>query len=677
MTGGRLLPRVAVVIPTYNGAALTHACVASLLESPPELCSWDVIVVDDGSDEDATGSLEGLPESARLVSLPENSGFAAACNAGAKAAGDCDHLVFLNNDTIPLAGWLDELVRAVEEHPEAAAAGAKLLFPNGIIQHAGVTVGQDRWPRHLYAGFPEEHPAPNRARAVLAVTAACLLIRRADFDALQGFDTAFHNGYEDIDLCLRLGERGRQIRYCPTSVVYHLESVTRWRDGPISTEHNDRLFDERWRAKLEPDDLRHYIEDGLLSFEYGPYYPMTLVVDPALAVIRRPGEDAGGLERLLGIRSQQVMEMLSQQTRVALRERSTRAPHPGPSRRPARSEPVVLRTGGVHRIGGAGADARVISLVLPVKNEAASLRELIPAVLAQDAQAAVEIVAVDSGSSDDTVDVLRAFDATIIQIEPADFDHGLTRNLAAEHAKGDALLFMNGRTRPVNDHWLAPLIATLDEDPEVAGVCSRVIAHPDADVLLKHELELELSGSATRERKQITDPPAYAAMPVQERRVFLNFHTVSALLRAEVFARIPFRSVRTIGEDLLWAREVLEGGWVLVHEPASLAYHSHAYGLRELFSRNVDDGIANREITGRTLEEADLRPSIEALVDRDWEYIGDLQLGPDERERWMREAFLRRVAQVLGQWVGVNGDELPPGMVSEFSRIEGARSRRG
>ena len=73
-------------------------------------------------------------------------------------------------------------------------------------------------------------------------------------------------------------------------------------------------------------------------------------------------------------------------------------------------------------------------------------------------------------------------------------------------------------------------------------------------------------------------------MTEHERRVFLNFHTVSAAIRADAWRRTPFRSVRTLGEDLLWAREVLEAGWALVHEPASRAYHSHDYSLDELFA---------------------------------------------------------------------------------------------
>ena len=90
-----------VIIPTYNGAALTAACLDALLASPPSTCSWRIIVVDDASTEDPSGALAGYGPASQLVVHERNTGFAGACNTGARAAGACDYLVFLNNDTIP------------------------------------------------------------------------------------------------------------------------------------------------------------------------------------------------------------------------------------------------------------------------------------------------------------------------------------------------------------------------------------------------------------------------------------------------------------------------------------------------------------------------------------------------------------------------------------------------
>ena len=667
-------PQCVVVIPTYNGAHLLRPCLKALLAHPPRRCMQRIIVVDDASTDETTAVVGAFGDVVQLLRQPVNGGFAKACNAGAELAAGADYVVFLNNDTVPVAGWIDELVRTAEAHPEAGAVGAKLLFPNGTVQHAGVAISQDRWPRHLYVGFPSDHSAVNRPKEVAVATAACLLVRRDVFERLGGFDEAFHNGFEDVDLCLRIRELGRTIRYCPTSVVYHLESVTRWPDADRpSTAHNDRLYRERWRDRVVPDDLAHYVADGLISVTYGSGYPQRFEIAPELGAVDR-GSDGAALARMLTTRSEQVMELQAEQIRADLAARRARA-HTAVARPRSGGEPRVLHRGTLHQLGD-GPPRHRVSVLMPLLNAGDDLREIVPRLLSQRASALLEIIGVDSASEDDTVEVLAGFGGTVIGIDPADFDHGLTRNLAAAHASGDVLVFLNGRTRPVDDEWLAPLLSAL-EDPAVAGACSRVLPRPDADPLTMRDGRLELSGSAERAVKRIDDWRAYRAMSEHERRVLLNFHTVSAAIRADAFARIPFRSVRAIGEDLLWAREILEAGYALVHEPASRAYHSHNYSLREWFERNVDDGIANRDINDRRLDEQEALALAQGMIASDWRYLRDeLGIVGDELERWQIHAAMRRIAQVAGQWLGVNHPDLPPEASLAFSRVANARRAR-
>ena len=675
MTMTEFVPGCAVVIPTYNGATLTATCLEALLASPPSTCAWRIVVVDDGSSDGTPEVLARFGSQITVLDQGTNTGFAQACNSGARAGGECEFVVFLNNDTLPTAGWLDALVDEVRADERVAAVGARLLFPNGQVQHAGVTIGQDGWPHHLYAGFDGEHPAVARSRDVAAATAACLLVRQADFQQLGGFDPLFHNGYEDIDLCLRLGLRGRLIRYCSRSVVYHLESVTRWPDGvPRGLEPSERLYEERWRSAVAPDDIEHYLKDGLLGFAYEADYPLTVSVSPELAVVRTNGEELAGLERLLALRSRQVMDLTRRQTRIELHQRLEQAANlSAASRSPVRAERVAV--GREHRLGGLEPQ-HFVSVLIPVKNGERHLEELLPLILGQSIAARLEIVAIDSGSTDRTTDVLERFGATVLAIDPAEFDHGLTRNLAAEHARGDVLVFLSQRSRPVGHRWLAPLIAALDGDPLVAGACSRVAPRPEADVLTRRDVERDLSASPERQRKQITDWSGYSNLPPEELRVFLNFHTVSAAIRTEAWRQHPFRSVRALGEDLLWAREALESGWALVHEPASVVHHSHEYALPELFSRNVDDGMANRDIVNRSLHGEQLVPMIRAMIKDDWSYLREtIRLGGEELERWEVESALRRVAQAVGQWMGINYETLPSGTAAYFSSV--ARARAG
>ncbi len=243
----------------------------------------------------------------RVIRHDHAVGFAGACNAGvASAAGE--FLVLLNNDTVPTSGWLSALVAYAARHPMAAVVGAKLLFPNDTIQHAGVAIGLDALPHHIYSGFPAEHPATSVSRPFQVVTAACALFRRGTWQELGGLDTAFLNGWEDVDYCLRAGEAGYEIHYCAESVVYHFESATR---NLVSDAEraNQALFARRWRHKVEPDDYRYYWQDGLLSAQYGARYPIRLSVSPLLAGVT-VGENERLADKLLYDRARQVMILL-------------------------------------------------------------------------------------------------------------------------------------------------------------------------------------------------------------------------------------------------------------------------------------------------------------------------------------------------------------------------------
>jgi GT2 family glycosyltransferase len=273
-----MTPRCSISIPVHGGASLTRQCLEAC-ERSGAAAHAEIVVVDDASPDHTARFLESLGSRIRVVRHERNTGFAVACNDGARAARG-ELLVFLNNDATPQPGWLDALVETADAHPEAAVVGSKLLHANDTIQHAGVVICQDRYPRHVYAGFPADHPAVNRPRTFGAVTGASMLVRRAAFESVGGFDPTFVNAYEDHDLCLRLRERGHQVRYCPTSVAYHLEGATR--SGRIrELDAATRRFRIRWAHRLEQDDFRYYIEDGLLGIVYGESFPFRLRVSPS------------------------------------------------------------------------------------------------------------------------------------------------------------------------------------------------------------------------------------------------------------------------------------------------------------------------------------------------------------------------------------------------------------
>jgi GT2 family glycosyltransferase len=302
-----------IVMPVHNRAGLTRQCIDAIIDEPP-MVSFEIVVVDDASTDWTARLLAQYGDAVRVLTRFANGGFATACNDGAAATAGT-YLIFLNNDTIPRPGWLDALVDYAERHPGAAVVGSKLLFPDDSIQHAGVVVCQDGNPRHLYAGFPGDHLAVNTSRQFQAVTAACVLVRRDAFDQVGGFDTAFRNCLEDVDLCLRLRERGHEVHYCHESVLYHLESVSRGRRSK-EIERNAKLFRSRWGDRARRDDLDYYLADGLVRVRYRDSYPIGIEISPQLAILLSE-ERKEELERLLETQSRHVTDLLRETVRLS------------------------------------------------------------------------------------------------------------------------------------------------------------------------------------------------------------------------------------------------------------------------------------------------------------------------------------------------------------------------
>jgi O-antigen biosynthesis protein len=248
---------VAIVIPTFNKIQLTRRCLQALRANTPAP-RHHIIVVDNGS-TDGTPEFLRAEESAgrlRAVFNTENTGFAKACNQGARAVR-AKYVVFLNNDTEVQSNWLAPLLALAEADPAVAALGCKLLYPNGAIQHAGVALAecQGHDPLlafHLFGQEKSDFPLANQRRVYQAVTAACMLARKSHFDQVGGFDEEYWNGYEDVDLCLRFQERGWLTVYEPASVVVHHESQS----GPERfrrVAENVRRFHQKWLEKARPD----------------------------------------------------------------------------------------------------------------------------------------------------------------------------------------------------------------------------------------------------------------------------------------------------------------------------------------------------------------------------------------------------------------------------------------
>ena len=258
------LPSCSIIIPVFNRAKFTRACLWAIEKSvSAEQIPFEVIVVNNGSTDKTPDLLSSWSRShvnARVVCFRRNLGFARACNEGARLARG-RYLVFLNNDTLPTPGWLENMLALAVKDDQIGIVGCRLLFPNGRIQHIGIAFDEKKNPRHIYRGFSTDIAPAKVCREYQAVTGACLLVERELYWAVGGMDEAFHNSYEDLDLCLKVRSRGHRILVCPDSVVYHFEGMSEGRGG--GDFRNIALFKARWENSIDCDNNRWNLLDNL------------------------------------------------------------------------------------------------------------------------------------------------------------------------------------------------------------------------------------------------------------------------------------------------------------------------------------------------------------------------------------------------------------------------------
>ncbi|NOT86294.1 MAG: glycosyltransferase [Methylococcaceae bacterium] len=235
----KCLPLVSIVIPTRNGFSLLKRCVESIL-AKTDYTKFEMIIIDNGSDDFiAQRYLTYLEADQRITVLRDDSPFNyAALNNKAVAVAKGEIIALLNNDLeVVNNDWLSEMVSYAIQ-PGVGAVGAKLYYPNNLIQHAGVIVGLGGVAGHSHKHFPRDN-AGYCGRLFLtqnlsAVTAACLVVKKAVFDQVGGFDAVnLSVAFNDVDLCLRIQEAGFWNVWTPYAELYHYESATRgYEDTP-------------------------------------------------------------------------------------------------------------------------------------------------------------------------------------------------------------------------------------------------------------------------------------------------------------------------------------------------------------------------------------------------------------------------------------------------------------
>ncbi|MCX9073315.1 MAG: glycosyltransferase [Candidatus Methanoperedens sp.] len=265
--------KISIIIPTRDNLNMLKSCVESILDKSLYK-DFEIIIIDTGTKEPKClryyNELSGNPK-IKIIFYSKSFNYSIVNNLGVQhSTGEV--LLFLNDDTeIITSDWLEEMKGFIEQK-EIGVVGAKLIKPDNTIQHAGIVIGMNGFAGHIFAGIYENYGYTQWYRNYLAVTGACMMIRRQVFEEVGGFDESFILMGSDVDLCLRIVKNGYRIVYTPFAKLIHHEAATRSNYIP---PQDFRMSFGCYKSFLEKGD---------------PYYNINLSPWSSIPTIKLPGE---------------------------------------------------------------------------------------------------------------------------------------------------------------------------------------------------------------------------------------------------------------------------------------------------------------------------------------------------------------------------------------------------
>lgn len=578
-------PRFSVVVCTRNrGDSLRRTCASVLqLREPPG--GWELLIIDNGSTEPKTHEtidsvVACAPNRVRAV-FEQRLGLSHARNRAALAASG-EILAFLDDDATPDPNWLLALADAFDDSNADIVGGRVYLR---------LSQPPPAWMRefhHVYLSAFDLGDRPLWLRYDSYPRGTNLALRRGVLSRCGGFSGALGRkgttllSGEEIELCVRAERAGARILYSPDAVVHH-------------HVHSERLktvwLGRRLASQGRSEALIEWMHGGLAGCTSGARRLLSTCVYAASSSTAHPPVHRSAVRRqLLGYLFGAIEGMVRVPRIREARGRPLPAwrprrlpPEPAPwIERPRRTTTSRPRTGGVRVLSSIdpcrSSPPPAVSIVVPTCNGGDRLRRCLSGIQVQCGAPLHEVICVDSSTDEGEVAKLAGeYGLRVISIDPSTFDHGLARDLGAEQARGEILVFVNQDVVPCDSSWLAKLIAPLAR-PEVAAVQGGIREFPE------------------RSRRFYWDSCGERFYFTRESREWLAAHggvglsTVNLALRRQAWIEVPFGPA-PIMEDKKWQAAAAQRGFGVACRPDAAVFHSHAYDLRSVARRCVSEGL--------------------------------------------------------------------------------------
>jgi len=265
-----------------------------------------------------------------------------------------------------------------------------------------------------------------------------------------------------------------------------------------------------------------------------------------------------------------------------------------------------------------------------------------------------EVLAVDSGSTDGTLDLLQKYPVKVVHTSPASFNHGTSRNLGIEHASGEFVVLLVQDAIPCDENWLANLVSACDLD-NVAGSYSKQVVRPESS-LITHYLSRDTTPTSNEREIKMLAPGQHLVVysPAQQFRLAL-FQDGCSCIRKSIWLSHPFIHI-PYGEDIEWGKRIISAGYALIYEPSSAVYHSHDRSAIYLLKRSYADHYLVTQLFSLVLIPnlfIFLKTLLWAFRDA-WRYISAKEHAIATQVKFELSVIPYLAATIIGQYLGTH-----------------------